>query len=109
MLGDSSVPPRDAAVPPWTEAAHKEWEAERMAVYAAQIDCLDQNIGRLLDTLKKIGREENTIVIFLSDNGGDAPIPNDKQKPVVSGNAPLRGKKAMRYEGGILVTMIGAW
>jgi arylsulfatase len=69
IIDDSPIPPRDAAVPPWTEAEHQDWEAERMAVYAAQIDCMDQNIGRLLDTLKTIGREENTVVIFLSDNG----------------------------------------
>lgn len=69
IIDDSPIPPRDAAVPPWTEAEHQDWEAERMAVYAAQIDCMDQNIGRLLDCLKMIGREENTVVIFLSDNG----------------------------------------
>jgi len=61
--------PRDPRVPPWKTAKHKEWEAERMAVYAAQIDCLDQGIGRILNTLRKAGAEQNTLVFFLSDNG----------------------------------------
>lgn len=78
LLGSSQAPPRDAAVPPWSDAPNKEWEAERMAVYAAQIDCMDQNIGRLLDALKKTGREDNTMVIFLSDNGATDIFPKAK-------------------------------
>ena len=61
--------PRDTGVPSWEEAQHKAWEAERMAVYAAQIDCLDQNIGRLLEAIRREGMERNTLVLFLSDNG----------------------------------------
>lgn len=45
---DTRLSPRDPRVPAWEDAEHWSWEAERMAVYAAQIDCLDQNIGRLL-------------------------------------------------------------
>ena len=61
--------PRDSRVPAWDEAEHKAWEAERMAVYAAQIDCLDQNVGRLLEAVRRAGVEQNTLVLFLSDNG----------------------------------------
>ena len=61
--------PRDARVPPWKDVPHKGWEAERMAVYAAQIDSLDRNIGRVLEILKTGGVEKNTLVMFLSDNG----------------------------------------
>ena len=61
--------PLDARVPPWSDAPHKGWEAERMAVYAAQIDSLDRNIGRVLEVLKTGGVEKNTLVMFLSDNG----------------------------------------
>lgn len=64
--------PRDARAPAWDEAEHKAWEAERMAVYAAQIDCLDQNIGRILDAVRRAGVERNTLVLFLSDNGASA-------------------------------------
>jgi len=63
------LPPRDPRVPAWEDAEHKAWEAERMAVYAAQIDCLDQNIGRLLEAVRRADAERNTLVLFLSDNG----------------------------------------
>jgi len=61
--------PRDARVPAWAGADHKPWEAERMAAYAAQVDCLDQNVGRLFDALRQAGVERDTLVLFLSDNG----------------------------------------
>ncbi len=64
--------PRDSRVPAWDKAGNKEWQAERMAVYAAQIDCLDRNVGRILAALKKAGVEENTLILFLSDNGPSA-------------------------------------
>lgn len=70
-LIDRSWPltPRDPRVPAWEEAEHQGWEAERMAFYAAQIDCLDQNVGRLLESLERAGVAENTLILFLSDNG----------------------------------------
>lgn len=69
LLGSSPLPPRDPAVAPWSEAENHPWEAERMAVYAAQIDSLDQSVGRILDTLREIDHADDTVVIFLSDNG----------------------------------------
>ena len=63
---------RDPRVPAWPKAEHKAWEAERMAVYAAQIDCLDQNVGRLLEAVRRAGVEQNTLILFLSDNGSSA-------------------------------------
>lgn len=77
--------------------------------YATMIEGMDRSLGDLLVKLDALGVAENTLVLFLSDNGGDAPIPNDNANPIVSGNAPLRGKKAMRYEGGVRVPMIAAW
>lgn len=82
---------------------------ESQRAYATLIEGMDRSLGDLLAKLDALGVAENTFVVFLSDNGGDAPIPNDKAVPVVSGNAPLRGKKGMRYEGGIRVPMIAAW
>jgi arylsulfatase A-like enzyme len=64
--------PRDADVPAWADAQNKEWEAERMAVYAAQIDRLDRGIGKLLEAVRESGKEEDTLIFFLSDNGGCA-------------------------------------
>ncbi|MEM7531516.1 MAG: arylsulfatase [Chloroflexota bacterium] len=66
------ISPRDASAPPWADVPHKAWEAQRMAVYAAMIDRMDQSIGRLLDTLKQLGQDEDTLILFLSDNGGCA-------------------------------------
>ncbi len=63
------LPPRDRRVPAWEDAAHRDWEAERMAVYAAQVDNLDQNIGRLREALEQAGVAGNTLVLFFSDNG----------------------------------------
>ena len=77
--------------------------------YASLIEGMDRSLGDILAKLAELGIAEDTFVVFLSDNGGDAPIPNNNDKPIVSGNAPLRGKKAMRYEGGVRVPMIAAW
>jgi arylsulfatase len=67
---DWKLPPRDAKNPAWTDAVDKQWEAERMAVYAAQIDRIDQGIGRITDALEQTGQMGNTILFFLADNGG---------------------------------------
>ncbi len=68
------LPPLDPRVPAWENAEHPAWEAERMAVYAAQVDNLDQNIGRLLDALERAGVAGNTLVLFLSDNGASDQV-----------------------------------
>ena len=64
--------PRDAEVPPWDEAENKEWEARRMEVYAAQISIMDRAIGSVVDQLKAMGAYEDTLILFLADNGGCA-------------------------------------
>ena len=66
------ISPRDEDAPPWEDVKARDWEDLRMAVYAAQIDRMDQGIGRILAKLRELGIEENTLVIFLSDNGGCA-------------------------------------
>ncbi len=65
------ISPRDLRAPAWEslDASRREWERMRMAVYAAMVDRLDQNVGRILDCLEQTGQRENTVVIFLSDNG----------------------------------------
>ncbi|MAZ27020.1 MAG: arylsulfatase [Cytophagaceae bacterium] len=57
---------------PWSEEILKDVESGRMEVYAAMIDAMDQGIGRVLETLKTEGIYENTIILFLQDNGGCA-------------------------------------
>jgi len=74
--------PRDARVPAWQDAPHKDWEAERMAAYAAQVDSLDQSVGRILDALRRAKADTNTLVLFLSDNGAsDQPWGRPLDKP----------------------------
>lgn len=58
----------------WSKVEHKAWEARCMEVYAAMIDSLDQNIGKLVATLEKNGQLENTLIFFLQDNGGCAEL-----------------------------------
>lgn len=78
------------------------------AAYAAMITYLDAQVGRIVDTLKDIGADERTLVIFTSDNGatfdvGGAPV------SFFNSNGPLRGHKTNLYEGGIRVPMIARW
>ncbi len=63
---------RDPTQPPWTQAEHKEWLARCMEVYAAQIDRMDQGIGRIVAALERTGQLDNTLIIFLADNGACA-------------------------------------
>ena len=95
------ISPRDADSPPWDEAADHDWEDIRMAVYSAQIDRLDQGVGKIVSALRRAGADSNTIVMFLSDNGGCAEFlaeessqpqphrymgPNPDGTPLVLGN-----------------------
>ena len=63
---------RDITQPPFDETENREWLLRCMEVYAAQIDRMDQGIGRILKALEDTGRLDNTLVIFLSDNGACA-------------------------------------
>ncbi|MFZ5831425.1 MAG: arylsulfatase [Planctomycetota bacterium] len=58
-------PPKD-----WQSVEHQAWEQRRMEVYAAMVDRMDQGIGRVVDAIRERGALENTVVFFLSDNGG---------------------------------------
>jgi arylsulfatase A-like enzyme len=69
--------------------------------YLANLACLDDNIGRVLETLEYEGMQENTLIIFLSDNGG-SPLTG-------ANNHPLAGGKYALWEGGIRVPMSLTW
>jgi len=100
-------------------------EIRKMEVYAAMIDRMDQNIGRVLTKLKEIGKDENTLVIFVSDNGASAEmvyIADDYGKIGTMtrwsslghswanvGNTPFRFYKNFSYEGGINTPLIAWW
>ncbi|NRA37718.1 MAG: arylsulfatase [Planctomycetes bacterium] len=77
--------PRDKNSFPWEDAEYKEWEDTRMATYAAMIDVLDQGIGRIMQTLKERDQFDNTLIVFLSDNGGCAEFLQEDGK---EGNWP---------------------
>jgi arylsulfatase A-like enzyme len=63
---------RDETQPPWSDASPRQWLLRCMEVYAAQIDRMDQGIGRIIGALEKTGQLDDTLVIFLSDNGACA-------------------------------------
>ena len=63
---------RDAEVPAWDEAENKAWQARRMEVYAAQVDVMDRAVGMIVDKLSALGLLDNTLILFLADNGGCA-------------------------------------
>jgi len=116
---------RDSRAYDWATADH-EFEDQRQAVYAAMIDSMDKNTERLPATLDELGVADNTVVIFLSDNGGCAEEPggrDPKQRHagqaddyVAVGpswgwaqNAPFRRYKSWVHEGGINTPCIVRW
>jgi len=119
-----ALPVRDETVPAWETIEDKEAWDLKMAVYAAMIDRMDQNIGRVLKKISDLGKEENTLIIFLSDNGGCAedvnhtpgiaPGPVDSyctvDKPWANAsNSPFRKYKNTDHEGGICTPFIASW
>ena len=123
--GKWPLTPRDSSAPPWEDVKDKEERDLRMAVYAAQVDRMDQNIGRLLKKLDELGAAENTLILFLADNGGCAEVV-DRGKPGVppgpadsflsyglpwanASNTPFRLYKHWVHEGGIATPLIAHW
>jgi arylsulfatase len=131
---DAQLSPRAPEAKAWKdlpEAERKDWDL-RMAIYAGMIDCMDQGIGRVLDAVKKLGAESNTLVLFLSDNGASAefldswPNPGRGHKPgsepgtrdshkclevgwANAANTPFREHKMWDHEGGISTPLIVSW
>ncbi len=72
----------------------------RGAIYATMIEGMDKSLGDIMAQVKALGVEDNTIVVFMSDNGGVANV---------TSNFPLRGDKCCAYEGGVRVPLIVKW
>ena len=72
--GGWPLTPRDEEAPAWDEVPEgdRPWFSRRMEVYAAQIELMDRSIGAIVETLQEVGRLENTLILFLADNGGCA-------------------------------------
>jgi arylsulfatase A-like enzyme len=79
-------------------------QVQEHAVYAAMIETMDRSVGRVLDALDRLGLADNTIVFFMSDNGG---LSTAEGAP--TSNLPLRAGKGWLYEGGIREPMIVRW
>lgn len=115
---------------PWTELTdvQRDFQATKMSIHAAMVDRMDQEIGRVLAQIKAMGAYENTIVIFLSDNGASAEMMvrgdgHDPNAPPGSAktflclgpgfsslaNTPFRRHKTWTHEGGIATPFIVEW
>ncbi len=120
--------PRDPEVPAWEDVPDKDEMDLRMAVYAAMVDRMDQGIGKVLDALRAKGVLDNTLVLFLSDNGGchESVTGRNLHKPGTragergsfvayerpwanTSNTPFRLHKKWVHEGGIATPLIAYW
>ncbi len=126
---DKSTPlsQRPPGAPAWDSLTLERKQAFdlKMAIYAAQIHRMDRNIGRLVAKLKQTGAYENTVILFLADNGGCAEEVNRGEKDATPGtkesflsyglpwanasNTPLRLWKSKVHEGGISSPLIAHW
>lgn len=132
MINPETTPlsERPQNVPAWDSLTpeQKDLEDLRMSVYAAMIDSVDQNVGRLLDVLEEEGIADNTLIMFMSDNGASPywrtdeimlardRLPGDRHSNWEIGlgwanasNTPFRLYKRNQHEGGILTAMIAWW
>ena len=118
------IPERPEEVPAWDSLSDeaKQVEDRRMAVYAAMIDRVDQNVGKVLTELDKLGIAENTLIVFMSDNGAS---PYDRVRAGIVGepgshwnhglgwaylaNTPYRKFKRQQHMGGNLTAAIAHW
>lgn len=75
--------------------------------YAAMLETVDENVGKLMNTLVELGIEDQTIVVLTSDNGGVST--GGRIKGIPTSNYPLRAGKGYLYEGGIRVPLIFHW
>ncbi|MHC4167846.1 MAG: arylsulfatase, partial [Planctomycetota bacterium] len=118
--------PRPDHVPAWDSLTEEErqWEADRMEVFAAMVDVLDQSVGRLVEFLKAKGILDNTLILFCSDNGA-CPFERTRGRYLKpwdpksywtydaswahAGNTPFRLYKQNQHEGGISSPLIAHW
>ena len=118
--------PRPDYIPSWEDLTddERQWEEARMEAFAAMVDCIDQNMGRLVEHLKQKGVYENTLIMICSDNGA-CPIERTRKKEFSPwdprsnwvydvgwahvGNTPFRWYKQNQHEGGISSPLIVHW
>lgn len=120
--------PRPEEIPAWDSLSADEQKRydDMMAIYAAMIEEVDKNIGKLVDALRQRNQLDNTLILFLSDNGGNAEAgisgkykgaqPGDPHSDVFIGrcwahlnNTPFRKYKHYNHEGGTATPLIAHW
>jgi len=79
---------------------HENWMELDQDAYVAMIESLDSSVGEIVSAIEQAGQRENTVIVFVSDNGGFANAAD---------MGPLRGAKSMTFEGGIRVPLIISW
>ena len=95
----------DDMVEPYRERLRPELNHQN-ATYAAMVESLDTNVGRLLAKLEDLGVADRTLIVFTSDNGG---FVNKHRGQAVTNNAPLRSGKGSLYEGGVREPLMIRW
>ncbi len=98
-----TIPHGEHVVPDDTPYTETGWP-RKFRNYAAMITRLDRDIGRITRRLKEMGKDENTLILFTSDNGANPAFADFFQS-----NGPFRGAKRDLYEGGIRVPLIASW
>ncbi len=120
--------PRPKEIPAWSSLKRREQDRydDMMAIYAAMIEEIDRNVGKLVEALKMRKELDNTLILFFSDNGGNAETgikgryegeqPGDAHSNVFIGrcwahlnNVPFRQYKHYNHEGGIATPLIAHW
>ena len=101
MLVSYNAPHWPLQAKPEDIARFRGVEPRDRRIYCAMIYAMDKGVGRILDALEASGAAENTIVVFLSDNGGAPEAP--------ACNAPFRGAKRQHFSGGVRVPFIVRW
>lgn len=81
-------------------------KSNKANAYASLVEGIDKSLGDIMSHVKSLGIGENTLILFLSDNGSDAPLGDENGYTSAS---PLRGKKATHWEGGMRVPFIASW
>lgn len=81
-------------------------KSEQACAFATLIEGMDKSLGDIMEQLERLGIAQNTLILFLGDNGGDAPLGGPRG---YGSSAPLRGKKGTEFEGGMRVPFIAAW
>jgi len=119
-----TLSPRSPHAPAWNDIKDKDAWDLKMAVYAAMVDRMDRNISRIMEKLRALGKDDNTLVLFLSDNGPSdedrTSTPDIPPGPVESyrtvdlpwanvSNTPFRHFKRWNHEGGISTPLIAYW